>query len=262
MASIADTALIATLAPAAFGREAMARERGPDTATPATGAAVFTRAPPQDTVSLSPEARARLSADGDGRAAGVQNASAEEDPEAAERAQDPDGLTEEERAIVDDMAQRDREVRDHEMAHAIAGGPYTGPPRYQMEQGPDGRSYAVSGEVDIDVSPESDPEATIRKMEIVKRAALAPADPSPEDRAIAQMADQIRMQAQQDLQAQREAERTEARERDDAAAAGAPAPAGTNAEGGIDDRLTQAVSAYTAAASLLGAMAMGQGLRV
>ncbi|HET6339829.1 MAG TPA: putative metalloprotease CJM1_0395 family protein [Polyangiales bacterium] len=85
---------------------------------------------------------------------------------------------------------RDSEVRAHERAHAAAGGALAGAPSYTFERGPDGRSYAVSGEVSIDVSEVSnDAQATVRKMQQVKRAALAPQSPSDADRAIAAMAD-------------------------------------------------------------------------
>ena len=101
-----------------------------------------------------------------------------------------EGLTEEEKAEVADLKRRDAETRRHEQAHANAGGPYAGAPSYTYERGPDGRSYAVAGTTSIDVTPVSgDPGATIRKMETVKRAALAPAEPSAQDRKVAATAD-------------------------------------------------------------------------
>jgi hypothetical protein len=112
----------------------------------------------------------------------------------------PDGLTEEERAEVGELKARDREVRRHEQAHAAVGGRYAGSPSYTFEQGPDGNQYAVAGKVPIDTSPvANDPKATIDKMEIVHRAALAPAEPSGADRAVAAKAQQQAMQARQEL---------------------------------------------------------------
>jgi hypothetical protein len=91
---------------------------------------------------------------------------------------------------VHKLQARDSEVRAHEQAHAAAGGALAGAPSYTFERGPDGRSYAVSGEVSIDISEVSnDAQATIRKMQQVKRAALAPQSPSDADRAIAAVAD-------------------------------------------------------------------------
>jgi hypothetical protein len=81
---------------------------------------------------------------------------------------------------------RDAAVRAHEQAHAATGGAYAGAPSFEYQRGPDGRNYAVGGEVPIDVSAvPGDPEATIRKMQQVQRAALAPPDPSGADRAVA-----------------------------------------------------------------------------
>ncbi len=105
-------------------------------------------------------------------------------------------LTEEERQVVNDLKQRDLEVRAHEQAHMAAGGPVVqGGATYESQHGPDGKMYAVGGEVKIDVSPERTPEATIRKMQQIRKAALAPAQPSSTDRAVAAQAAQIEAQA-------------------------------------------------------------------
>ncbi len=107
------------------------------------------------------------------------------------------------RARLAELAARDRAVRAHEAAHARAGGRYAGPPRYDYVQGPDGKRYAVAGQVQIDVSPSrGDPEATIAKMRVVKAAALAPADPSPQDRRVAALADRLARAAEADLRAE------------------------------------------------------------
>ena len=98
----------------------------------------------------------------------------------------PGGLTDEELAQVERLRDRDREVRAHERAHAAVGGQYASAPTYEYETGPDGKRYAVGGSVSIDTSPvDGDPEATIEKMRIVQAAALAPAQPSAQDRAVA-----------------------------------------------------------------------------
>ena len=113
------------------------------------------------------------------------------------------GLTEAELDLVRKLSRRDMEVRQHEQAHMAVGGQHAGSPTYSYERGPDGRSYAVSGEVPIDVSPvPGDPEATIRKMETVQRAALSVADPSPADRSVAATAVQIALQARAELSSQ------------------------------------------------------------
>ncbi len=120
-------------------------------------------------------------------------------------------LTEEEQKIVDELKETDAKVRAHEQAHKSVAGGYAGAIQYETVTGPDGQQYAVGGEVPIDTSPIPDnPQATIQKMDIVIRAALAPADPSPQDFAVARAAQQARAQAQKELQEQREAEQKEA----------------------------------------------------
>jgi len=117
-------------------------------------------------------------------------------------------LSPEAQKVVDDLRARDREVRDHEQAHKRVGGAFASEPTYTYQTGPDGKRYAVGGEVRIDASPVADnPEATIQKMEIVKAAALAPAEPSSADRKVAAQADATRNQAQADLNEKRAAER-------------------------------------------------------
>ncbi len=102
--------------------------------------------------------------------------------------------------IIQKLKTRDREVKQHERAHMAAGGPYiTGGPTYTYQIGPDGKRYAIGGEVHIDTSPERDPEATIRKMEKVKRAALAPSNPSNQDRMVAAKASMEEQKARLEL---------------------------------------------------------------
>lgn len=118
-------------------------------------------------------------------------------------------LSEEEERRVQELKERDAEVRAHEQAHAAAGGPYAGAPNYEFTNGPDGKRYATSGEVEIDVTPvRGNPEATIRKMEVVVRAALAPSEPSSQDLSVARTAQQQRSEAQAELAQQRASELT------------------------------------------------------
>jgi hypothetical protein len=111
------------------------------------------------------------------------------------------------------LAVSDRAVRSHEQAHVAVGGQYAGAPRYSLKRGPDGINYAVGGEVPIDVSPVSgNPEATIRKMEQVRRAAQAPADPSSQDLAVSARAAQTILQARAELAQQQRGEAAQYRE--------------------------------------------------
>ena len=120
----------------------------------------------------------------------------------------PGELSDEEQAQVDQLKSRDREVRAHEQAHANVGGQYAGAPTYTYQTGPDNQRYAVGGEVAIDVTPvKGDPEATIDKMSIVIAAALAPAEPSPQDRKVAALAQSQLAQAMAELMSQRAEDR-------------------------------------------------------
>lgn len=100
---------------------------------------------------------------------------------------------------LEELQQRDLEVRSHEKAHASTGGQYSGTPSYEYQTGPDGRRYAVGGEVSIDISAESTPEETIRKMQQVKAAALSPTEPSPQDLRVATEAIQRTVEARNEI---------------------------------------------------------------
>lgn len=99
--------------------------------------------------------------------------------------------------VIQQLVSRDREVRAHEAAHVAVGGQYiTGGPSFTYQQGPDGRSYAIGGEVNIDTSAvPDDPQATLNKADKVRRAALAPSQPSPQDLRVASRASQTAVQA-------------------------------------------------------------------
>lgn len=129
-----------------------------------------------------------------------------EDPNAP-RGADGQPLSEEEQRQIDELAKRDREVRRHEEAHMAAGaGIVLSGPHYTYQTGPDARQYAIGGEVQLDTSKERDPEATLRKAQQIQRAALAPAEPSPQDRQVAAEGARMEAEARQDVEAEREAE--------------------------------------------------------
>ena len=129
-----------------------------------------------------------------------------QESQASSSDQDANGLTEEERRVVAELKKRDAEVRAHEAAHKAAAGAYGGAVSFTFQQGPDGRRYAVGGEVPIDVSTvPGDPQATVRKMQQIRRAATAPAEPSGADRAVAAAATKAMLEAQSDIAAERAA---------------------------------------------------------
>lgn len=98
------------------------------------------------------------------------------------------------------LQKRDQEVRTHELAHTAVGGLVTGAPSFSFQRGPDGKDYAVSGEVSVDLSTVAgDPRATIAKMKKVHAAALAPIAPSAQDKQVAAAAAQTIAAAQSEI---------------------------------------------------------------
>lgn len=170
---------------------------------------------PVDAVELSPQAIEAAATEPDQPGADSKqptNQDAADTDDATDPDQDPSEprsatgqeLTEEEQEQVQKLKERDQEVRRHEAAHKAAAGQHaSGGPTFDLQRGPDGKQYAVGGEVQIDTSPvEGDPAATIRKMETIRRAALAPADPSSQDRAVADEASRKAQKARQELRQQ------------------------------------------------------------
>lgn len=126
-------------------------------------------------------------------------------------------FTDDELQMIRQLESRDREVRAHEQAHKSVGGQYTGAISYTYQRGPDGVNYAIGGEVSISVSPvQGDPQATIEKADTVRRAALAPAEPSAQDRSVAAQATQLKAEALSELN-QQQAEEAAARREEDTA---------------------------------------------
>ena len=130
----------------------------------------------------------------------ASNTNSAEDDKAAERAAEKVQL-QQDTAMLRKLRARDREVRAHEGAHVAAGGSLVrGGPSYTLQRGPDGRSYAIGGEVQIDASPvDGDPNATLVKAGRIRSAALAPAEPSPQDRRVASNASQLASRARVDI---------------------------------------------------------------
>jgi len=111
----------------------------------------------------------------------------------------PDDLSEDEERLVRDLASRDSEVKAHEAAHQAAGGGMTGAASYTYQQGPDGKMYAIGGEVSISMKAGATPEETIANARQVATSAMAAGNPSPQDFAVASSARIMEMKAQQQL---------------------------------------------------------------
>jgi len=130
--------------------------------------------------------------------ASAQNDAAASKPAAARL---PAGLTPQQQVLTAELAAADRHVRAHEQAHLSAAGPFaTSGASYSVITGPDGKQYAVSGEVSLDTSPVlGDPAATIQKARVIEAAANAPADPSSQDWAVATAAAAMEQAAEMEL---------------------------------------------------------------
>lgn len=115
--------------------------------------------------------------------------------------------TEDQRQI-DQLKSTDSKVHAHEQAHIAVGGDLVrGGASFSYQTGPDKKRYAVAGEVSIDTSKEQTAEATIPKAEHIRQTALAPSDPSAQDRQVAAMAAQMEMQARLEVAMQAAEER-------------------------------------------------------
>jgi hypothetical protein len=111
---------------------------------------------------------------------------------------------------VQKLKNTEQKVIAHEMAHKAVGGQYAGSVKYEYTRGPDNKMYIAGGEVSIDVSKGSTPEETAQKMRQVQQAAMAPADPSAQDRAVAAKAAMQAQKAQQEIQSEQQKEQPSA----------------------------------------------------
>ncbi len=114
-------------------------------------------------------------------------------------------LSDQEKAELRKLKELDAHVRQHEQAHRTAAGELViGTTHYDYKTGPDGQRYAVSGDVKIETSKASSgPAETIVKAMKIRMAALAPSDPSSQDRNVAAQAMQMEQEAQLQLAKQK-----------------------------------------------------------
>ncbi len=141
-----------------------------------------------------------------GNASGEQGASSSSESKFSETQ-----LTSEEQAKVQELKQVDRKVRQHEAAHlAASGGIAVSGASFTYKRGPDGVNYAVGGEVKIDTSSGNTPEKTIAKANKIAAAAMAPADPSPQDRSVSAKARSMESNARAEMAREKSEEMEEA----------------------------------------------------
>lgn len=89
----------------------------------------------------------------------------------------------------------DRNVKAHEAAHQAAGGGLAGAASFTYTRGPDNQMYATAGEVPISMQKGNTPEETIANARQIVAAAMAPADPSPQDYKVAANATKMEFEA-------------------------------------------------------------------
>lgn len=123
----------------------------------------------------------------------------EQEGEKSQESGSTEKLSEDEKRLVQDLKSRDAEVKTHEAAHQSAGGGMTGAASYTYQQGPDGRMYAIGGEVSISIPSGTTPQESMRNAQQAIAAAMAPADPSGQDFAVASSAMVMLIKAQQQL---------------------------------------------------------------
>ncbi|MDH5391580.1 MAG: putative metalloprotease CJM1_0395 family protein [Gammaproteobacteria bacterium] len=142
----------------------------------------------------------KSSSDASGSASSYEEKAASTEPSATEKREEKQHQ-QAEASQIQKLQSRDREVRSHEAAHIAAGGQHvTSGASFTYQRGPDGRLYAVGGEVSISTSAvPADPQATLAKAEVIRRAALAPADPSSQDLRVASDATRMASRARVDI---------------------------------------------------------------
>ncbi|EDO7897257.1 hypothetical protein GUU33_03190 [Campylobacter coli] len=116
---------------------------------------------------------------------------------------------------VRELQSIDRNVKAHEAAHQAAGGGLAGAASFSYTRGPDNRMYATAGEVPIRMQKGRTPEETIANARQVVAAAMAPADPSPQDYKVAANALKMEFEARAEatkLKAQEAQEKKEENE--------------------------------------------------
>jgi hypothetical protein len=189
--SAADPPTIADRALAAAGSSAVSARKVPDAPVGESSPSAGLDSPPDTPAPepAGPDAKAKASATTTRRPSTGQ-------------------LTADQALIVAQLQTRDRQVRSHEAAHQAAGGALAGAASFSYERGPDGKVYAVGGEVPIDVSGGSNPSETIAKARQIRAAALAPADPSGQDLRVAAAASAIELEATLELSLQQRTART------------------------------------------------------
>lgn len=141
-------------------------------------------------------------------------------------------LTPEQEQVVAKLKARDAEVRAHEQAHiSAAAGISASAPTFEYQTGPDGKQYAIGGEVTVSFVEVKDPKENIANAEAMLASALAPSQPSSQDMAVASSAEKIIADAKQEL-AEKEAQESKSKGADNS----------TKSSDGIDTKMNASPS--------------------
>lgn len=107
----------------------------------------------------------------------------------------PQLQVQQERALKQ-LTSLDKKVREHEQLHKnLLGEHAAGDIQYRLTVGPDGLDYATGGSVPVNLAPAETPEETVKKAQIIQRAALAPDEPSDADFEVATKAAKLESEA-------------------------------------------------------------------
>lgn len=127
-------------------------------------------------------------------------------PKTAQREQPKEADPQQEAQVwrqIQELLQIQNKVIVHEQAHMAAGGEFAGSASYTYTTGPDGKRYITGGEVPISTPAVKEPEEKLRVMGRVRAAALAPADPSPQDLRVAAAASAGEAEARMEISRKR-----------------------------------------------------------
>lgn len=87
-----------------------------------------------------------------------------------------------EQKVIDELKRRDKEVRAHEAVHGSDPRLVKiGAAQFDYTIGPDGKAYATGGRVTLSTGNSRTPEEALSKAEALKKAAMAPGEPSSKD---------------------------------------------------------------------------------
>ena len=112
---------------------------------------------------------------------------------------DKNSLDIEQLQMVEKLQARDTEVKAHEAAHKAVGGALAGSASFSYQKGPDDKMYAIGGEVPISFKEGSTPQESKANARQIAAAAMAPANPSPQDYAVASNARMMEIKADQKI---------------------------------------------------------------